>query len=45
LAGLALTRALRQAGLASEVIEREVSWENVGTSMYLPANGMRALRR
>ena len=44
LAGLALTRALRQAGLASEVIEREVSWENVGTGMYLPANGMRALR-
>ena len=44
LAGLALARALRQAGLASEVIEREVSWENVGTGMYLPANGVRTLR-
>ena len=30
LAGLALARALRQAGLASEVIEREVTWEMSG---------------
>jgi FAD-dependent urate hydroxylase len=44
LAGLALARALRQAGLASEVIEREAGWEVAGTGMYLPANGVRALR-
>jgi 2-polyprenyl-6-methoxyphenol hydroxylase-like FAD-dependent oxidoreductase len=44
LAGLALARALRQAGLASEVIEREAGWEVAGTGMFLPANGVRALR-
>jgi FAD-dependent urate hydroxylase len=44
LAGLALTRALRQAGFAPQLIERAGSWEDAGTGMYLPANGVRALR-
>jgi FAD-dependent urate hydroxylase len=44
LAGLALARALRQAGFAPELIEREAAWDVAGTGMYLPANGVRALR-
>jgi 2-polyprenyl-6-methoxyphenol hydroxylase-like FAD-dependent oxidoreductase len=44
LAGLALARALRQAGFAPEVIERADGWDGTGTGMYLPANGVRALR-
>ena len=44
LAGLALARALRQAGFAPEVIERADAWNGGGTGMYLPANGVRALR-
>jgi 2-polyprenyl-6-methoxyphenol hydroxylase-like FAD-dependent oxidoreductase len=44
LAGLSLARALRQAGLAPQVIEREASWGVAGTGIYLPANGVRALR-
>ena len=42
LAGLALARALRQAGFTAQVIEREARWEDAGTGMYLPANGVRA---
>jgi FAD-dependent urate hydroxylase len=44
LVGLSLARALRQAGLAPQVIEREAGWGVAGTGMYLPANGVRALR-
>jgi 2-polyprenyl-6-methoxyphenol hydroxylase-like FAD-dependent oxidoreductase len=44
LAGLAVARALRQAGFAPEVIERAERWNGTGTGMYLPANGVRALR-
>jgi FAD-dependent urate hydroxylase len=44
LAGLALARALRQAGFDPEVIERAERWDGAGTGMYLPANGVRALR-
>jgi FAD-dependent urate hydroxylase len=44
LAGLAVARALRQAGFAPEVIERAERWNGGGTGMYLPANGVRALR-
>jgi FAD-dependent urate hydroxylase len=44
LAGLTVARALRQAGFAPEVIEREAGWDVAGTGMYLPANGVRALR-
>ncbi len=43
-AGLALARSLGQVGLAAELIEREAGWESAGTGMYLPANGVRALR-
>jgi 2-polyprenyl-6-methoxyphenol hydroxylase-like FAD-dependent oxidoreductase len=44
LAGLALARALGQAGLTPELVEREAGWDIAGTGMYLPANGVRALR-
>ena len=44
LAGLALARALRRAGMDPEVVERENDWRDAGTGMYLPANGVRALR-
>jgi 2-polyprenyl-6-methoxyphenol hydroxylase-like FAD-dependent oxidoreductase len=44
LAGLALARALDQAGLTPEQIERQAGWDLAGTGMYLPANGVRALR-
>jgi FAD-dependent urate hydroxylase len=44
LAGLALARALRQAGFSPEVIDRAGGWDRGGTGMYLPANGVRALR-
>jgi FAD-dependent urate hydroxylase len=44
LAGLALARALGQAGSDPELIEREAGWGSVGTGMYIPANGVRALR-
>jgi 2-polyprenyl-6-methoxyphenol hydroxylase-like FAD-dependent oxidoreductase len=44
LAGLSLARALRQAGLAPQVIEREAGWGVAETGIYLPANGVRALR-
>jgi FAD-dependent urate hydroxylase len=44
LAGLAVARALRQAGFSAEVVERQASWLEAGTGMYLPANGVRALR-
>jgi FAD-dependent urate hydroxylase len=44
LAGLALARALRRAGMDPEVVEREAAWGAAGTGMYLPANGVRALR-
>ena len=44
LAGLSLARALRQAGLAPQVIEREPGRGVAGTGIYLPANGVRALR-
>jgi 2-polyprenyl-6-methoxyphenol hydroxylase-like FAD-dependent oxidoreductase len=44
LAGLALARALAQAGFAPRLIERAGGWEDVGTGLYLPANGVRALQ-
>jgi FAD-dependent urate hydroxylase len=45
LGGLALARALQQRGLAADVVERAAQWEPGGTGLYLPANGVRALRR
>ena len=44
LAGLALARALRAAGCEPDVVERVGSWNILGTGVYLPANGARALR-
>jgi FAD-dependent urate hydroxylase len=44
LGGLALARALDQAGFTPQVIERASGWETAGTGLYLPANGVRALR-
>jgi FAD-dependent urate hydroxylase len=44
LAGLALARALTRAGFTPQLIERAGRWEDAGTGMYLPANGVRALR-
>jgi 2-polyprenyl-6-methoxyphenol hydroxylase-like FAD-dependent oxidoreductase len=44
IAGLALGRALRQRGFAPEIIERAASWPTTGTGLYLPGNGVRALR-
>jgi 2-polyprenyl-6-methoxyphenol hydroxylase-like FAD-dependent oxidoreductase len=44
LAGLTLARALDKAGFAPQVIERAGGFEAPGTGMYLPANGVRALR-
>jgi FAD-dependent urate hydroxylase len=44
LAGLAAAHALRRAGFDPEVVDRTPSWEVVGTGIYLPANGSRALR-
>jgi 2-polyprenyl-6-methoxyphenol hydroxylase-like FAD-dependent oxidoreductase len=43
--GLALARALAQRGLAAEIVEREVGGSHSGTGLFLPANGMRALRK
>jgi FAD-dependent urate hydroxylase len=44
LGGLALARALAQAGFAPQLIERASGWEDAGTGMYPPANGVRTLR-
>ena len=44
LAGLALARALVRAGFTPELVEREAGWGDTGAGMYLPANGVRALR-
>jgi 2-polyprenyl-6-methoxyphenol hydroxylase-like FAD-dependent oxidoreductase len=42
--GLALARALGQRGLASEIVERAPGASPTGTGLFLPANGVRALR-
>jgi FAD-dependent urate hydroxylase len=44
LAGLALARALRQAGFDPEVVDRVGAFADVGAGIYLPANAARALR-
>jgi 2-polyprenyl-6-methoxyphenol hydroxylase-like FAD-dependent oxidoreductase len=44
IAGLALGRALREQGFAPEIVERASSWSAPGTGLYLPANGVRALK-
>jgi FAD-dependent urate hydroxylase len=44
IAGLALARALANAGFALHIVEREAAWRPAGTGMYLPGNAARALR-
>lgn len=44
IAGLALGRALREQGFVPEIIERAAMWPAGGTGLYLPGNGVRALR-
>ena len=44
IAGLGAARALRQRGLAADVVERERFWTHTGAGIYLPGNAMRALR-
>ena len=44
LAGLSLGRALSAAGFKPEIVERATAWGTGGTGIYLPANGVRALR-
>jgi FAD-dependent urate hydroxylase len=44
IAGLGAARALRQRGLAADVVERERVWTHTGAGIYLPGNAMRVLR-
>jgi 2-polyprenyl-6-methoxyphenol hydroxylase-like FAD-dependent oxidoreductase len=45
IAGLAMARAGRQAGLECEIVERATSWQIAGAGIYVPGNGMAALGR
>ena len=45
IAGLAAARALRQAGIDCEIVERSTTWDVAGAGIYLPGNGMAALGR
>ena len=45
IAGLAMARAGRQAGLECEIVERAATWQTAGAGIYLPGNGMAALGR
>ena len=44
LAGLALGRALHARAFQAEIVERAAAWGTGGTGIYVPANGLRALR-
>ena len=44
IAGLGAARALRQRGLAADVVERQPAWSHTGAGIYLPGNAARALR-
>jgi FAD-dependent urate hydroxylase len=44
IAGLGAARALRQRGLAPDVVEREPRWTHPGAGIYLTGNAARALR-
>ena len=44
IAGLAAARTLAGAGFSAEVVEREPTWGEAGTGIYLPGNATRALR-
>jgi 2-polyprenyl-6-methoxyphenol hydroxylase-like FAD-dependent oxidoreductase len=43
-AGLSLARALRARGLEAELVERSIDWPVTGAGVYIPGNGLRALR-
>jgi FAD-dependent urate hydroxylase len=43
IAGLGAARALRQRGLAADVVERQPAWTHTGAGIYLPGNATRAL--
>ena len=47
IAGLAMARALRRAGIGddTEIVERSRTWQVAGAGIYLPGNGLAALRR
>jgi 2-polyprenyl-6-methoxyphenol hydroxylase-like FAD-dependent oxidoreductase len=45
IAGLAVARALRRVGLEGEIVERDSTWQVAGAGIYLPGNGLAALRR
>ena len=42
--GLATARALDRRGFRPQIVERAAEWPKSGTGMYLPANGLRALK-
>jgi FAD-dependent urate hydroxylase len=44
IAGLATARALHQQGFRPQVVERATEWPEAGTGIYIPANGLRALK-
>jgi FAD-dependent urate hydroxylase len=44
IAGLGAARALRQRGLATDVVERQPAWAHTGAGIYLPGNAARVLR-
>jgi FAD-dependent urate hydroxylase len=42
--GLGVARALAQRRISVDVVEREPTWTQAGTGIYLPGNAVRALR-
>ena len=43
-AGLALARALRHRGIGPDLVERSSDWPVGGAGIYIPGNGLRAVR-
>ena len=44
IAGLGLCRALLQRKIVPDIVERAASWPSSGTGLYIPGNGVRALK-
>ena len=44
IAGLGLCRALLQQEVVPDIVERAASWPSSGTGLYIPGNGVRALK-
>ena len=44
IAGLSAARALYRQGFRPQLIERAAEWPEAGTGIYMPANGLRALK-